>query len=60
MPKRITDTPNLCCPSCGADQLIPMTYAVYQRRGGSEVRSPRPLAKCFGCGTRIYAKVIAQ
>ena|ERR1700686_2337619 len=50
----------LVCPACGADRLIPLTFPVYQREAGPEVIVVRPMAKCSGCGERIFAKIIAQ
>jgi hypothetical protein len=48
------------CPNCGADKLIPLTFPVYRRETGPEVVLRRPLAKCSGCGERIYARIIAR
>jgi hypothetical protein len=48
------------CPKCGADKLIPLTFPVYQREQGPEVVFRRPMAKCSGCGERIYARIIAR
>jgi hypothetical protein len=48
------------CPECGAARLIPLTFPVYQRRAGPEVVYRRPVAKCAGCGERIYARVVAR
>jgi hypothetical protein len=50
----------LVCPACGADRLIPLTFPVYQREAGPEVVLVRPMAKCSGCGERIFAKIIAR
>jgi hypothetical protein len=50
----------LVCPACGADRLIPLTFSVYQREAGPEVVVVRPMAKCSGCGERIFAKIIAR
>jgi hypothetical protein len=47
------------CPKCGADRLIPLTFPVYQREQGREVVFRRPMAKCSGCGERVYARVVA-
>src|SRR4029077_7976884 len=49
----------LICPKCGADRLIPLTFPIYQRKSGAEVIFRRPMAKCSGCGERIFAKVTA-
>jgi hypothetical protein len=57
MPRRLPDAPNLRCPGCGADRLIPLTFPVYQRESGVEVQLRRPMAKCSGCGERIYANM---
>jgi hypothetical protein len=59
MPKRIPDTTDLHCTACGADRLIPLTFPVYRREAGPEVVVRRPVAKCAGCGERIYARVVA-
>jgi hypothetical protein len=50
----------LVCPACGADRLIPLTFSVYKREAGPEVVVVRPMAKCSGCGERIFAKIIAR
>ena len=60
MPKRIPDKPTLCCPSCGADRLIPLTFPIYRREAGPMVVFRRPVAKCAGCGERIFVGVIAR
>jgi hypothetical protein len=33
---------------------------VYQREAGPDVIVVRPMAKCSGCGERIFAKIIAR
>jgi hypothetical protein len=48
------------CPSCGADRLIPLTFAVYRREAGPEVILERPMAKCSACGERMFARIIAR
>jgi hypothetical protein len=50
----------LVCPACGADRVIPLTFPMHQREAGPEVVFMRPMAKCSGCGERIFAKVIAR
>jgi predicted RNA-binding Zn-ribbon protein involved in translation (DUF1610 family) len=50
----------LVCPKCGADRLIPLTFPMYQRQAGVKVIFRRPMAKCSGCGERIFAKIIAR
>jgi hypothetical protein len=50
----------LVCPACGADSLIPLTFPIYQQEAGTEVVFVRPMAKCSGCGQRIFAKIIAR
>jgi len=50
----------LRCPRCGADRLVPLTFAVYQREAGPQVVVRRPLAKCAACGERIFAHVVAS
>ena len=50
----------LCCPKCGADRLIPLTFPVYRREAGSELILRRPMAKCAGCGERIYAHIMVS
>lgn len=58
---RVRVTANvLICPACGADRLIPLTFPVYQPEAGPEVVWVRPMAKCSGCGERIFAKIIAR
>jgi hypothetical protein len=47
----------LSCPRCGADRLVPLTFPVYRREAGSELILRRPMAKCAGCGERIYAHI---
>lgn len=60
MPRRIPDKPKLCCPNCGADRLIPLTFPMYRREAGPMVVLRRPMAKCSGCGERIYAGIVAR
>jgi ribosomal protein S27AE len=50
----------ILCPTCGADRLIPLTFPVYRREAGPEVRYRRPIAKCSRCGERIFARVTAR
>ncbi len=50
----------IVCPACGADRLIPLTFAVFQRQTGPEVVLRRPLAKCSSCGERMFAQIIAR
>ena len=50
----------ILCPACGADRLIPLTFPVYRRNAGPEVRYRRPMAKCSGCGERVFAHVVAR
>jgi hypothetical protein len=50
----------LRCPKCGADRLIPLTFPVYRREAGSELILRRPMAKCAGCGERIYAHIVVR
>ena len=50
----------MVCPGCGAARLIPLSYPVYRRDAGPEVVLLRPLAKCVGCGERIYAHIVAR
>jgi hypothetical protein len=58
MANMLPDTPNLPCPGCGADRLIPLTFPVYRREAGAEVHLRRPMAKCSGCGERIFANTV--
>lgn len=58
MSTQLPDSPNLVCPGCGADRLIPLTFPVYRRKAGPEVHLHRPMAKCSGCGERIYATTV--
>jgi hypothetical protein len=60
MPRRLPDAPNLHCPGCGADRLIPLTFPLYRRPAGPEVQLRRPVAKCSGCGERIYAQALSR
>jgi hypothetical protein len=46
------------CPACGADRLIPLSFQA-ARAGGADLERPevvvmRPIAKCGGCGARVY------
>lgn len=46
------------CPACGADRLIPLSFQA-ARAGTGDLERPevvimRPIAKCGGCGARIY------
>lgn len=50
----------IVCPGCGADRLIPLTFPVYRREAGPGVMLRRPMAKCSGCGQRIFANIIAR
>jgi hypothetical protein len=54
----------MVCPGCGADRLLPLSFPVYRRAVGTrmhpEVRLVRPMAKCAGCGERIYAHIVAR
>jgi DNA-directed RNA polymerase subunit RPC12/RpoP len=50
----------IVCPACGADRLIPLTFAVYRRQTGPEAVLRRPLAKCSFCGERVFAHIIAR
>jgi hypothetical protein len=45
----------IVCPGCGADRLIPLTFPVYRREAGPGVMLRCPMAKCSGCGQRIFA-----
>jgi DNA-directed RNA polymerase subunit RPC12/RpoP len=61
MEKRIPVIPVLRCPNCGADRLIPLTFPVFHGESGPKAGFFRhPLAKCAGCGERIFARVIAR
>jgi DNA-directed RNA polymerase subunit RPC12/RpoP len=48
------------CPACGADRLVPLSFQVSRLDADDEVRpevaAMRPIAKCGGCGARIYAR----
>jgi hypothetical protein len=51
------------CPECGADRLVPLSFQV-ARVGARDEERPevvemRPVAKCGGCGARIYARRLA-
>jgi proline racemase len=50
----------LCAPRAAPIALIPLTFPMHQREAGPEVVFMRPMAKCSGCGERIFAKVIAR
>ncbi len=50
----------ILCPACGADRLIPLTFAIYRREAGPEVEYRRPMAKCSGCGQRMFANITAR
>jgi hypothetical protein len=41
--------------------LIPLTFAfvVSQRAVGDELVMRRPIAKCSGCGERVFARIVA-
>ena len=46
------------CAECGADRLVPMTFQA-ARAAADDLERPdvvimRPIAKCGGCGARIY------
>jgi hypothetical protein len=40
--------------------LIPLTFPVYRREAGPEVQYRRPMAKCSGCGERMFARITAR
>jgi hypothetical protein len=46
------------CPACGADRLVPLTFQAARAHADDlerpEVVVMRPIAKCGGCGARIY------
>jgi ribosomal protein L16/L10AE len=46
------------CPECGANRLVPLTFHAARVTANDlerpEVVIMRPLAKCGGCGARIY------
>lgn len=48
------------CPACGADRLVMLSFQVSRRDADDEARpevaAMRPIAKCGGCGARIYAR----
>jgi hypothetical protein len=52
------------CPECGADRLVPLTFQAARTNAGDlerpEVVSMRPIAKCGGCGARIYADKVTH
>ncbi len=50
----------ILCPSCGEDRLIPLTFPVYRREAGPEVIYRRPMAKCSGCGERMFARITVR
>ena len=50
----------ILCPSCGADRLIPLTFPVYRRAARAEVHYRRPMAKCSGCGERMFARITVR
>ena len=55
----ITSSP-LVCPGCGADRLIPLSFPVFRPETGDEVVLRRPVAKCAGCGERMFAHVVIR
>jgi DNA-directed RNA polymerase subunit RPC12/RpoP len=48
------------CPACGADRLVKLSFQVSRLDADDETRpevaAMRPIAKCGGCGARIYAR----
>ena len=46
------------CPECGADRLVPLSFQAARVAANDlerpEVVAARPIAKCGGCGARIY------
>ena len=51
------------CPLCGSDRLIPLTFARNQCGDANRGRIKEPqrqVAKCIGCGERIYSQVFAR
>lgn len=52
------------CPECGSDRLVPLSFQA-ARAAGDDLERPevvvmRPVAKCGGCGARIYADRVAH
>jgi hypothetical protein len=52
------------CPECGTDRLVPLTFQAARTTAGDlerpDVVTMRPIAKCGGCGARIYPERIAH
>jgi hypothetical protein len=52
------------CPECGADRLVHLTFQAGRANAGDlerpEVVLVRPIAKCGGCGVRIYSDTITH
>jgi hypothetical protein len=52
------------CPACGGDRLVPLSFQVARAGAGDEERpevvAMRPIAKCGGCGARVYLHRITQ
>jgi hypothetical protein len=48
------------CPACGAARLVVLSFQVSRLDADDEERpevaAMRPIAKCGGCGARIYAR----
>jgi hypothetical protein len=45
----------IACPTCGADRLLPLHFPRCRRDEKAEIII-RPIAKCAGCGARIYTR----
>jgi len=44
----------ILCPACGTARLVPLHFPVYRLEQAAEA-IVRPVAKCSGCGQRIFA-----
>lgn len=48
------------CPACGADRLVQLSFQVSRLDAEDEARpevaAMRPIAKCGGCGARVFAR----
>ena len=51
------------CPGCGTDRIVTLSFQAARSTGPDlerpDVEIMRPIAKCGGCGARIYPNRIA-
>jgi hypothetical protein len=48
----------ILCPACGADRLVPLNFPQFRPEAGPGAAFRRPIAKCSGCGERVFAHLV--